>query len=313
MPITAATARTAATPEDAAQAELPIQGMTCASCVVRVERALKAVPGVEEAHVNLVTQRASVTYDAAAATPDVLAQAIEGAGYEVPRAELAATSVELPIAGMTCANCVRRIEKALRAVPGVTEATVNLVTQRATVRFMSGTTSPPALVDAITKAGYSVPGLAAASPARSEAAARAEAIETSEQREQHGLRRDFILAATLSVPLLVVAMSHGMIPGTEGTFGRWLQFALATPVVFGPGRRFLRLAVTALRHRATDMNTLVSIGVLAAWIYSTIALVLLPATTARYCVANGTVRTGSEKRPWPSATSVLPAGRNGSV
>ncbi|MCY1071858.1 heavy metal translocating P-type ATPase [Nannocystis sp. RBIL2] len=275
MPSTAVTARTA-TPEDAAsRADLPIEGMTCASCVVRVERALKAVPGVEEAHVNLVTGRASVTFDSAAATHAALTRAIEDAGYEVPRAAAASTtSVELPIAGMTCANCVRRIEKALRAVPGVSEATVNLVTQRATVRFAPDTTSPRALVEAITKAGYSVPNFDAAPAARSEAATRAEALEQSEQREQRGLRRDFILAAALSVPLLIVAMSHGAIPGTEGTFGRWLQFGLATPVVFGPGRRFLRLAWKALRHGAADMNTLVSIGTLAAWVYSTVTLTL---------------------------------------
>ncbi|MCY0986975.1 heavy metal translocating P-type ATPase [Nannocystis sp. ILAH1] len=274
MPSTAVTARTA-TPEDAAsRADLPIEGMTCASCVVRVERALKAVPGVEEAHVNLVTGRASVTFDSAAATHAALTRAIEDAGYEVPAAAASTTSVELPIAGMTCANCVRRIEKALRAVPGVSEATVNLVTQRATVRFAPDTTSPRALVEAITKAGYSVPNFDAAPAARSEAATRAEALEQSEQREQRGLRRDFILAAALSVPLLIVAMSHGAIPGTEGTFGRWLQFGLATPVVFGPGRRFLRLAWKALRHGAADMNTLVSIGTLAAWVYSTVALTL---------------------------------------
>ncbi len=183
------------------------------------------------------------------------------------------TSTELPIAGMTCAACVRRIEKALGAAPGVTEASVNLVTQTATVRHTIAT-SPSALVEAITKAGYSVPGEGAAPRARSEASARAEAIEQAEQREQRGLRRDFMIAAALTVPLLVVAMSHGAIPGTDGAFGRWLQFALATPVVFGPGRRFLRLAWTALRHGAADMNTLVSIGTLAAWIDSTVALVL---------------------------------------
>ena len=274
MSTTAAAPRIDAT-EEVAHTELPIKGMTCASCVVRVERALKAVPGVEDAHVNLVTQRASVTYDAHAASHDALARAIEAAGYEVPRAAPAdVASVELPIAGMTCASCVRRIETALRAVPGVLEATVNLATQRATVSYAPAATSPRVLVDAITRAGYSVPGFDAAPSTRSEAAARAEVIEKAEEKEQRALRRDFIVAAALSAPLLVVAMSHGSIPGTEGTFGRWLQFALATPVVFGPGRRFLRLAWVALRHGAADMNTLVSIGVLAAWIYSTVALVL---------------------------------------
>ncbi|MBZ5711771.1 heavy metal translocating P-type ATPase [Nannocystis pusilla] len=275
MSSTATIARTA-TPEDAgAHAELPIEGMTCASCVVRVERALKAVPGVQAAHVNLVTGRARVVFDGAAVTQAALTRAIEGAGYAVPGPAAAeTTSIELPIAGMTCANCVRRIEKALRAVRGVTEASVNLVTGRATVSFAPGEASPRALVEAITRAGYSVPEFAAAPAARVEAAARAEALAQSEQREQRGLRRDFVAAAALSVPLLVVAMSHGAIPGTAGTFGRWLQFVLATPVVFGPGRRFLRLAWKALGHGAADMNTLVSIGTLAAWVYSTVALTL---------------------------------------
>ncbi|HEY0135973.1 MAG TPA: heavy metal translocating P-type ATPase [Nannocystis sp.] len=269
--ITANAVPTVAAPEEA-QCELPVQGMTCASCVLRVERALKATPGVQDAHVNFVTGRASVSYDPAAATPDALARAIEAAGYEVPRAQESVTA-ELPIVGMTCASCVRRIETALRAVDGVTEATVNLVTARATVRYEPARTNPGALADAIRGAGYEVPQASAPVSPRVDAGARAEAQAQAEAHEQRTMRRDFIVAAALSVPLLVVAMSHGAIPGTDGMLGRWLQFALATPVVFGPGRRFLRLAWVALRHRAADMNTLVSLGVLAAWGYSTVALV----------------------------------------
>jgi Cu+-exporting ATPase len=269
--ITANAISSAADPDED-RCELPVQGMTCASCVGRVERALKATPGVHDAHVNLVTGRANIAYDRTAANPEILARAIEAAGYEVPRAQEAATA-ELPIVGMTCAACVRRIEKALRAVDGVTEASVNLVTARATVRYEPGKTSPAALADAVRGAGYEVPQAPAEAAPRVDASARAEAQAQAEAHEQRTMRRDFIVAAALSVPLLVVAMSHGAIPGTEGTFGRWLQFALATPVVFGPGRRFLRLAWVALRHRAADMNTLVSLGVLAAWGYSTVALV----------------------------------------
>lgn len=269
--ITANAISSAADPDEA-RCELPVQGMTCASCVRRVERALKATPGVHDAHVNFVTGRASIAYDRTTATPEILARAIEAAGYEVPRAQEAATA-ELPIVGMTCAACVRRIEKALQAVDGVTEATVNLVTARATVRYEPGKTNPGALADAVRGAGYEVPQAPAEAAPRVDAGARAEAQAQAQAHEQRTMRRDFIVAAMLSVPLLVVAMSHGAIPGTEGTFGRWLQFALATPVVFGPGRRFLRLAWAALRHRAADMNTLVSLGVLAAWGYSTVALV----------------------------------------
>ena len=185
-------------------------------------------------------------------------------------------SCELPIRGMTCASCVRRVERALLGVPGVDEATVNLVTERATVRFDPTQATLRTLAGAIEEAGYEVAGLGdvpATSTARSSAASRADAVEHAADREQRTIRRDFVIAASLSVPLVIVAMSHGAIPGTGGAFGSWLQLALATPVVFGPGRRFLRLAWAALRHRAADMNTLVSLGALAAWGYSAVAVV----------------------------------------
>ncbi len=175
----------------------------------------------------------------------------------------------LEIQGMTCASCVRRVERALRAVPGVQEATVNLATERASVTYDASLTTHDALAQAVRNAGYEVarPRVDAA------ASTRAGAMDQATQDEQRAIRRDFTLAAQLTLPLLVLAMSHGAIPGTEGVAGRWLQLALATPVVFGPGMRFLRRAWAALRHGTADMNTLVSIGALAAWAYSTVAVV----------------------------------------
>ncbi|MGE0396486.1 MAG: heavy metal translocating P-type ATPase [Kofleriaceae bacterium] len=248
-------------------ADLIVQGMTCAACVRRVERAVRTVPGVHDASVNFVTNQARVSYDPSGASPEVIAEAIEKAGYEVPRAP-ASSTIELTITGMTCAACVRRIEKALRNVPGVTEANVNLVTQRASVQFQPPTTEGT-LVDAIEKAGY---GVVPSTPANT--VRRADVLADAEAREQRTIRRDFVIAAVLTLPLLVLAMSHGAIPGSDGPVGRWVQFLLATPIVFGPGMRFLRLAWGALRHRTTDMNTLVSIGILSAWGYSTVALTL---------------------------------------
>ncbi len=183
-------------------------------------------------------------------------------------------SLELSITGMTCAACVRRIEKAVRAVPGVNEASVNLVTQRASVELDPSATKRELLVAAIENAGYGVvdlPATTATGGAPSES--RADALASAEAREQRSIRRDFAIAAILTLPLLVIGMSHGAIPGTAGPSGHWTQFALATPIVFGPGLRFLRLAWAALRHRAADMNTLITIGVLAAWGYSTVTLV----------------------------------------
>lgn len=190
------------------------------------------------------------------------------------------TSFELPIAGMTCASCVRRVERALSAVPGVAEATVNLVTQRASVRFDAGVTEVGVLEEAVRAAGYSVPESVAAGAAtghtpRAASGEGTQALDDAANAEQQELRRDVLVSAALSIPLLALAMSHGAIPGSEGAWGRWAQLLLATPVVFGPGRRFLRPAWRALRHRAADMNTLVSIGMLAAWAYSAVA-VLVP-------------------------------------
>jgi Cu+-exporting ATPase len=271
MSISAATKPTIFEREAAAECLLPVQGMTCASCVGRVERALRSAPGVQEATVNFAMQRVSLKYDASATSPDELAQIIEKAGYQVPRAQPAEpVSVDLTITGMTCAACVRRIEKALHAVSGVKKATVNLATQRATVLYEPERAKIPDLIGAITRAGYQVPDPdITASPSRPDGATRAAALELAEQHEQRANLRDFVIAVILTVPLLIIAMSHGAIPGTDGALGAWLQLALATPVVFGPGRRFLRLAWSALRHRTADMNTLVSIGVLAAWGYST--------------------------------------------
>ncbi len=185
----------------------------------------------------------------------------------------ASASLELSITGMTCAACVRRIEKAVRAVPGVNEASVNLVTQRASVKLDPSATKRELLVAAIEKAGYGVVDAPATTATTgSPSGSRADALASAEAREQQSIRRDFAIAAILTLPLLVIGMSHGAIPGTAGPTGHWTQFALATPIVFGPGIRFLRLAWAALRHRSADMNTLITIGVLAAWGYSTVTL-----------------------------------------
>ncbi|TKC99971.1 heavy metal translocating P-type ATPase [Polyangium fumosum] len=185
----------------------------------------------------------------------------------------AARRIDLPVEGMTCAACVRRIERALLATEGVHEAKVNLVTRTATITYDPAASDPNALVTAIERAGYTVPQPAAA-PATSAAAPieRTHAADASLDHERRGLRRDFALALGLSVPLLVLGMSHGRFPGADGPLGRFVQLALATAVILGPGRRFFRLAWAAHRHHAADMNTLVGLGTGAAWVYSAIAV-----------------------------------------
>lgn len=251
--------------------EFGIRGMTCANCSARVERALRKVPGVAEAAVNLATERASVRFDPSAVGPDGLAAAVTEAGYEPVSAEL-----ELAIGGMTCANCSNRVERALRGTRGVLEASVNLATERATLRYFPGTVSVDALLHAVEDAGYTARPLGEEDSADAEARVR--------EAELKARLRDTLIAALISVPILVLAMGPLLLPGFAEALARsapmprfwdWIQLALGSAVVFGPGRRFFSTGWAAYRHLAPDMNSLVMTGVGAAWIYSAV-VVLAP-------------------------------------
>ena len=187
--------------------------------------------------------------------------------------------VELPIQGMTCASCVGRVERVLRGEPGVAGADVNLALGRARVDFDPESTAPEAIAEAIRAAGYEVPWVPEASSrdgARRRGASeeRARVLAEAEQRERRELRRDFVVALAFTAPLFVLGMSHGLWPWAESTAGRFAQLALATPVVVVAGGRFARLALAALRHRTSDMNTLVTMGAGSAYAYSLVALAL---------------------------------------
>ncbi|SMB35540.1 Copper-transporting ATPase 1 [Serratia proteamaculans] len=246
---------------------LPVDGMTCASCVGRVERALKAVPGVQTASVNLATERADLTFTGAA-DPQAAVRAIESAGYVV-REE----TTELAIEEMSCASCVGRVEKALAQVPGVLEASVNLATERARVRHLAGVVAITDLETAVEKAGYKTRRLSAAT---------ASADDQDTERREHearGLRRSLLIAATLTLPVFILEMGSHLVPAMHhwvmqvlGQQTNWyLQFVLATLVLFGPGLRFFRKGIPALLRGAPDMNSLVSVGTVAAYGYSVVA------------------------------------------
>ncbi len=251
--------------EDITRHSILIEGMTCASCVGRIERALSAVPGVITATVNLATERADVATSPPAGRQD-LVKAIEGAGYGVPTA----SSVELSIEGMTCASCVGRVEKALIAVPGVKSATVNLATEKATI-LLGQSVGIPTLIQAVEGAGYTAKEVDQTSTQEDESAARRD-------EETRKLRRDLILAASLAAPVFILEMGSHVIPGmhhyvmaTLGKTNWWIQFALTTLVLFIPGIRFYKQGLPALWRRSPDMNSLVSIGTLAAYGYSLVA------------------------------------------
>lgn len=256
------------------KSSLQIKGMSCASCVSRIETALKKVDGVTQASVNLATERAEIT----SYTPidrEALIKAVEHAGYEVADA-----ATELSIDGMTCASCVSRVEKALKAVPGVKEANVNLATERATI---TGTANVAALIAAIDKAGYDAKEIQTAIPDQTEH------LEKKDQ-ERAELKRDLILATIFALPVFILEMGSHLIPGmhhliaqTIGIQNSWyLQFILTTLVLVIPGRRFYIHGLPALLRLAPDMNSLVAVGTLAAYLFSIVATFIpriLPAGT----------------------------------
>ncbi|HUR39756.1 MAG TPA: heavy metal translocating P-type ATPase [Verrucomicrobiae bacterium] len=229
-----------------------VEGMTCASCVGRVEKALARMPGVLAATVNLATETADVRTDGYVPAAEV-AKAVQAAGYSVAPIE-----ASLVIEGITCASCVNRVEKALHAVPGVQDASVNLATGLARVR-MDATTTPQALVEAVKSAGYDARPQDRDDDAGS-ASAAAEASATAHASQ--GLRHALI-ALALSIPLglpMIGAIfgEHWMLPGL-------VQLALATPVQFWLGARFYRAAWKALKARTGNMDLLVALGTSAGY------------------------------------------------
>ncbi len=295
---------------------LPVEGMTCASCVRRVEKAVASVPGVTESAVNFATETLSLTPGEGFSAEALLA-AIDKAGYEAK-----AETLVLEVEDMTCASCVSRVEKALKSVPSVETASVNLATGEAVVKVLGGVQALPALAAAVTKVGYVVRLLggadtnsseggaatadlslrqgatddggnadvaAAAVPNHQAGSARAtvDGREARREKEISGLKRDFLIAFVLTLPLFVVEMGahiypplhHVLMDVFPGNALYLLQFALATAVLVGPGRRFYVKGIPALLRLAPDMNALVAIGTGAAYLYSlvtTFAPSLLP-------------------------------------
>ena len=249
--------------------DFDVRGMTCASCVAHVEKALTQTPGVTAARVNLATERAEVDL-APGADPARIANAVNEAGYE-PVIE----TIDIGVGGMTCASCVAHVEKALRGVPGVIEATVNLATERASVRALSGPGLSERLRKAIVEAGYEPRNIETdAGAGDRERARRAEEMQTLQKR--------LLIAAALAAPVVILEMGGHMIPAfhhwTMATIGeeraRYISFILASLTLFGPGLVFYLKGFPALLRGQPDMNALVAIGTLSAYLYSAVATFL---------------------------------------
>jgi Cu+-exporting ATPase len=279
--------------------------MTCASCVRRVEKALARVEGVTDASVNLATEQATVAYDPNALRPDQLRAAVEKAGYgvrELPAEEsLPATPAPaspsadaisppvagaiLPIEGMTCASCVRRVEKALTKVPGVTDANVNLAAEKAAVTYDPAVAELGQLTAAVEKAGYKVGALPVPAPipavAAEPLAESAEPVDTRERerdREIADLKRKSLVS--LVVGAAMMALMYLPLPIGMPDLAPLLLIA-ATVVQFWAGRVFYRAAWAAARHGGTNMSTLVAVGTSVAYGYSAF-VTLWPDLAARW-------------------------------
>ena len=269
---------------------LLIDGMTCASCVSRVEKALAKVDGVSEANVNLATEKATVHFDPAAVSLEQLERAVEHAGYKAepvvvtapatvtPASPVQAVDTEtpgeltLPIEGMTCASCVSRVEKALAGVPGVTLANVNLATENATVQFDPAVVTAEQLDAAVERAGYKV----AAAPATVPSPSSVETTAPGEEIDHRQLARDREIAhlkkaslISLAIGAVMMALMYAPLPfGIQMRDIAPLMLVAAAFVQFWAGSVFYRATWAALKHGGTNMNTLVAAGTTAAFGYS---------------------------------------------
>lgn len=228
--------------------DIRIKGMTCASCVNRIERAVRSVQGVKAVAVNLALETAQVMLSNKLALPSVI-EAIERAGYEVERNDL-----ELSIEGMTCASCVQRIEKALLKINGVHRAEVNLATEKAKVTYTRGHVTEAQLLEAVERAGYK------ATVALNEH--RDHIVDTKPE----SLRKEklhVIIGAALSAPLVIPMLFEPL--GFHWMPNAWLQLILALPVQFWLGARFYKAAWKALKARSGNMDLLVALGTTAAF------------------------------------------------
>jgi Cu+-exporting ATPase len=248
------------------QITLPITGMHCANCSSTIERNLKKLDGVAEVNVNYATERATVTFDPSVLGDDAIVGRIKDVGYDVATAK-----VELPITGMTCANCVATVERTLNnKVPGVVAANVNFATEKATVEYIPGQVTRADMIAAIERVGYGVVEADAGQLEDAEQAAR-----EAEIRDQ---TRKFWIGVLFSLPLFLLSMARDF--GLLGAWAHqpgvnWVMLAMAAPVQFYVGWDYYVGSWKALRNGSANMDVLVALGSSVAFFYSVLVTIAL--------------------------------------
>ena len=270
------------TDKEVRRLDLPIEGMTCASCVAHVEDALKGVSGVSSVAVNLATEKAIVEWEPKEGSPEALLQAVDDAGYTIP-----VERTSLNIGGMTCASCVGHVGEALRGVQGVLSADVNLATEKATVEYIPGMASFDDFRRAVEEVGYAVEV-----PTDNGHVGADELDRLAKVKEIRAYRNKFAFAASLGALLLLGSFDGFPWVSSlmDRTFYPFLLWALATPVQFWAGRIFYLSGIGALRHRTANMHTLIALGTSVAYFYSVVIVLLStfsPGTLSDRGIGNG--------------------------
>ena len=244
--------------------DLPITGMTCAACANRIEKQLKKQPGVDACSVNFATAKATVNYDPAKTSVGSLVQTIKDTGYDTAGSSRVDFVVD---DSARTSGSGSPLEKYLLGERGVVRVNFNLASATVSVDYLPNNASVQDIRKSIEDFGYTVREVSASSESAEDS------LEHAHREEYRELKRKFWVAAVLSLPVLVIAMSHGSIEVLDFAGVNWLQLALTAPVVFYSGRQFYTGAWAAFRHRAADMNTLIAVGTGAAFVYSVLATI----------------------------------------
>ncbi len=247
---------------------LPITGMTCANCAANIERGVKKLEGVTDASVNFAAESAAVSIDPQQLNLQDVINKIHASGFSVTTARL-----EMPVTGMTCANCAANIERALnKKTSGVVNAAVNFASERVAVEYIPGALDVDGIVAAIEKAGFG-----AIPPEEGFDAEDAE--QKARDAEIKNQTRKFAIGVMFALPLFVLSMGRdfGLIgPWSHAPWVNWLFWALATPVQFYTGWDYYQGGLKSLRNKSANMDVLVAMGSSVAYFYS-LAVMLLPA------------------------------------
>lgn len=246
---------------------IPVSGMTCANCAANIERGLKKLNGIKATSVSFASEQASVTFEPGEISLIDISEKINSLGYKV-----ITSKIELPVTGMTCANCAMNIERVLnRKVPGILKASVNFATERVSVEYLPAAASVEDIISAIRKAGY---GAILPDISSDEKDYELEA-RNAEIKNQ---TRKFFTGLVLTIPLFLLSMARDFhVTGmwSHASWVNWLFFALATPVQFYTGWDYYIGGYKSLRNKSANMDVLVAMGSSVAYFYS-IATLLFP-------------------------------------